>query len=237
MLYHLSMTSTNKKTGPIAVSTQSKETCPPDCAFRGSGCYAESGPLNIHWTLITKGERGVPFLEFCDQVKTIPRNSLWRYAQAGDLPGEGNKIDSDQLKSLVKANTGRKGFTYTHKPLTPENSKAIQEANEDGFTINLSSNNLNHADENVARDIAPVVVVIPENQIENSFTPKGNKVVVCPATFAKENGKRRALNRGELNGVTCASCGLCQKADRSVIVGFPTHGTGKAKAEKVVNNI
>ena len=56
----------------------------------------------------------------------------------------------------------------------------------------------------------PVVVVLPSNQTENTVTPKGRKVVVCPAT--------------QRDNVSCATCQLCQR-QRSTIVGFPAHGS------------
>lgn len=218
MLFHLTPVSSNAKTGPIPVSTSSKDSCPPACPFRGNGCYAESGPLNIHWGKVSNGERGLDFDSFCESVKRIPRGQLWRHNQAGDLPGEGNRIDGNALKKLVVANRGRKGFTYTHKPMTKANAQAVKEANEGGFTVNLSANNLAHADELKALGVAPVVVVLPANQTENTFTPEGHKVVVCPAAIRDD--------------VSCASCGLCQK-QRSCIVGFPAHGAGKKKAEVI----
>ena len=59
--YHLTKTSNNAKTGPIAMSTSSKSTCPDDCPIKEKGCYAGNGPLNLHWQKVTNGERGVSF--------------------------------------------------------------------------------------------------------------------------------------------------------------------------------
>jgi len=55
-----------------------------------------------------------------------------------------------------------------------------------------------------------VVVVLPSTQNQNTVTPKGRRVVVCPATQRED--------------VSCATCQLCQR-QRDVIVGFPAHGT------------
>ena len=44
MNVHLTLKSSNAKTGPIPVSTTEKASGPPDCAMR-EGCYAASGPL------------------------------------------------------------------------------------------------------------------------------------------------------------------------------------------------
>tara|TARA_R110002126_G_scaffold291144_1_gene450585 strand:- start:456 stop:890 length:435 start_codon:yes stop_codon:yes gene_type:complete len=141
--------------------------------------------------------------------------------QAGDLPGLGENIDAHALGQLTRANNGRKGFTYTHKHSTESNREAIRSANTNGFTVNLSANTLAHADELAEINCGPVVVVLPSDQIANTTTPAGRKVVICPATVRDD--------------ITCATCGLCQR-QRSAIVGFPAHGTGKRKASAVASS-
>ena len=103
---------------------------------------------------------------------------------------------------------------------TTENLETLQLLNLCGFTVSLSADNLEEAD--VFYDTGlPVVTVLPMDQMENTTTPAGRKVVVCPAVVRDD--------------VTCSSCGLCQVQTRNVIVGFPSHGTGKAKAQRVFN--
>ena len=114
--------------------------------------------------------------------------------QAGDLPGLGENIDAHALGQLTRANNGRKGFTYTHKHSTESNREAIRSANTNGFTVNLSANTLAHADELAEINCGPVVVVLPSDQIANTTTPAGRKVVICPATVRDD--------------ITCATCGL-----------------------------
>jgi hypothetical protein len=216
--------SSNQKTGFMPVSTHGKQTCPPACPLQGKGCYAESGPVNIHWEKITRGERGKEFFGFLKDIAALPEGQIWRMAQAGDLPGEKNQIDSSKLAALVEVNRNKMGFGYTHKPVigkskfVKSNRAALAAANKNGLIINLSANNLKHADKLAALKIAPVVVVLPPDTPKTLYTPKGNKVITCPATY-KDN-------------VTCESCRLCAKG-RSVIVGFPVHGTGKHKAAAV----
>lgn len=165
---------------------------------------------------------------FLAEVKRLPLGLLWRHNQAGDLPGSNNLIDADALASLTKANTGRRGFTYTHKPVLPGqadnptiegNANAIAKANAGGFTVNLSADTLKEADALAALGIAPVAVLLPKMQLTNTATPAGRKVVVCPAV-TREN-------------VSCMTCGLCQRSARSVIVGFPAHGPAKNIATAV----
>ena len=220
MKTHLTMVSRNVKTGKIPVSTSSKETC-GSCPFKGNGCYAEQGPLLLHWNEVTEGNRGLEWGEFCEAIAALPSGQFWRMNQAGDLPGLGNRINTGQLRSLVEANEGKRGFTYTHKYNSDANLSAIKQANERGFVVNLSANNLSHADELAGKECGPVVVVLPETQLVNTTTPGGRKVVVCPATIRDD--------------VSCDSCRLCEKKDRSCIIGFPSHGTGKRKASEVAN--
>lgn len=217
MQVSLTRISSNIKTGPIPVSTSTKAWCPTGCTLKGNGCYADSGPLAIHWKRITEGVRGVEWGEFCGQIRKLPRDQLWRHNQAGDLPGDGEEIDADMLMQLCAANGGKRGFTYTHyDPFT--NRDAIAAANERGFTVNMSAESLEEADHFAALQCGPVVTLLPIGTKTQCKTPQGRRVVVCPATYRED--------------VSCATCQLCQR-QRDVIVGFPAHGTSKAKAQRV----
>lgn len=221
----------NSKTGPIPVSMSEKATCPDTCPLKHGGCYASGGPINLHWLRLSAGKTGILWADFLKEVKRLPRLQLWRHNQAGDLPGENNSVDTVALASLVDANKGKRGFTYTHKPTLKgqadaktiaENKKAIEQANKGGFTVNLSADTLGEADELASLGIAPVVTLLPATQTKNTVTPNGRKVVVCPATY-REN-------------VSCATCGLCQRVNRSVIVGFPAHGVSTKKADAIAKS-
>ena len=138
--------------------------------------------------------------------------------------------------NLFLRNTAKKIFLL--------NDYAVSVANSNGFTINLSGNTLEHADQLVDDDCGPVVSVLPieyERQTKRTdagkawaetepeykvrlrtlpqTTPKGRRVVVCPATY-KDN-------------TACVDCQLCQKANRKTIVGFPAHGRSKRKADTI----
>lgn len=215
---HLTLKSRNEKVGPIPVSTTEARTCPTSCPFKKNGCYADGGPLALFWGKVSKGDAGVSWGEFCGQIQALPEGQLWRHNQAGDLPSaDGLEIDREALYSLVEANKGKRGFTYTHHdPMVANNGFAINKANSEGFTVNLSGNNLAHADTLADLQIGPVVAVVPEDHPEQSMTPAGRKVVVCP----EQTGKAKS----------CAECQLCQRVDRKVIVGFRAHGVSKRKA-------
>jgi hypothetical protein len=239
--------SRNAKTGPIPVTTSSAQTCPAACPLIGRGCYAEHGNLGMIWRALTKTKAGRKFKNGNSHVRAIswsalivnigklPLATLWRHNQAGDLPGRSNRIDCDALAELVNANRGKRGFTYTHKPPIGANADMIKWANQQGFTINLSANNLAHADQLAALAIAPVVTLLPQRDIgmpdhvdlgnavkaKVHITPAGRKVVECPATYRDD--------------VTCQSCQLCQRQTRKVIVGFPAHGAARRRASTIAS--
>ena len=223
----LTIKSTNKKTGSIPVSTTTAKTCPTTCPFNNSnagGCYADSGPLAIHWRKVTSLDRGVSFDKFLDQIENLPPEQIWRHNQAGDLPGNGKKLDSKACNDLSKANKGKNGYTYTHyNPAIYNNSKIIQSMNNAGFTVNLSGNNAAHAIALKKKyKSSPVVSVVSSNHFDNkkrSYKKEGVTFVQCPADY---NDK-----------VNCKSCKLCAIPTRTSVICFPAHGTQK----KRINNL
>ena len=224
MYFYLNPNSQNKKTGKMPVSTSDRGTCPDSCPFKNNGCYAEGYPLKGRWDELTNGKRGGLFSDFVNQVAALPANILWRHNQAGDLPGDGKNIDRGALLALAGANAGKRGFTFSHYDVetNKHNRAAIATANAKGLTINLSANNLDHADKLTDLGIGPVATVLPHDFDERkTTTPKGRLVAQCPATYRDD--------------VTCKTCGLCQKQSRKVIVGFPAHGNSKKKASAVAS--
>lgn len=216
-MFILTRKSSNKKTGPIPVTTTTPESCPNSCPFKSGGCYAKGGPLRLVWE---RSRNALSAKEFFAKIKELPNGILIRHNQAGDLlKNKDETINLTFLKGLIEAAKGKKMFTYTHHDMSKKkNREAVKMANQSGFTINLSANNLDQADEYVKMGIAPVVSVVPAN-FEGKFTKAGNKVVVCPATQSEY--------------VNCMSCGLCQK-QRKAIIAFPAHGYAKNKVSKMV---
>lgn len=247
MKVHLTMRSANEKVGPIPVSTTTADSCPESCplnlnlpeqsdrearrdALKAQGlapCYASKGRISMHWRAVTEGKRGMEWGDFCAEIATLPKGTLWRHNQAGDLPGRGDEVDAKALLALADANVGRQGFTYTHKPVdrldeacttrAQGNLVDIARAVSRGFAVNLSADSLEDADRKMdaaeslsAPEHRPhVVCIVPKGHPERSTTPKGRPVVVCP----EQTGKAK----------NCASCRLCARMDRGPIVAFRAH--------------
>jgi hypothetical protein len=222
---HYNPKSGNGKTGKIPVTMTERATCPQACPLKANGCYAEAHWVGRHWAKLDNPDNGISWAELCEKIASLPMGQLWRHNVAGDLPHDNELINWTSVYQLTQANRGKRGFTYTHHrvegtdTIASENRDTIRRMNQSGFTVNLSANNLEHADKLKALDIGPVVTILPEDAEKVTITPAGNQVVICPAV-QNEN-------------ITCAVCGVCAVSTRRTIIGFPVHGTSKKKAHKV----
>jgi len=221
----------NKKLGGIPASITARGSCPTTCSLYERGCYAEYHVLAVHWRRV--GAKGDDWADFCEDVRQLPEDALWRHNMAGDLPGDSETIDVQALEELVRANDGKRGFTFTHKPtlsgasvgVLVQNAAAIARANREGFTVNLSANSLEEADELADVNergawIGPIVVVLPSDApARGNRTPAGRRIAVCPA---------------ETHELTCAECRLCAHPTRQSIVGFRAHGQAHALISDLV---
>ena len=213
--------SSNSKVGAIPVTNSPRATCPSNCPLSGDGgCYAEAGfHTRLNWDKLDRGERGLEWSDFIDKIRSLPKGQLWRHNVSGDLPAvRDNEINSVKVRQLVEANRGKRGFTYTHYPLTTANKALIKAANNNGFTINVSTETLNAA---VKRHKAgfPTVTLLPEDA-PKALKYRGVSVITCPATYRE---------------TSCKECKLCSISKRDFVVGFPVHGTKKKQAAKLLD--
>jgi hypothetical protein len=225
--YHLTAKSSNKKTGPIAVSTTSRDSCSPSCPLAGSGCYAETGPLRLHWDAVGEGPwrdkpRGADIESFIRDLKSLPEGSCFRHNQAGDLPHYNGLIDAHALELITNACAGRKltAWTYTHHSVDNMNNIVmIKWSNKAGLTVNVSAHSQQQAAHLHLAGI-PSVCIVPKNETRKHWEHDGVKFLVCPAQWSEKN---------------CAECKLCAVADRSCVVAFKAHGTQAKKVEATIN--
>jgi hypothetical protein len=218
----LTVRSSNSKTGPIAVSTTARPSCPPTCPLAGDdGCYAEAGYYTRdHWDRVTAGTRGVPPEQFIAQVAALRPATFFRHDVAGDLWHEAGRIHAALLRRLANA-TRHLGaaWTYTHHLRTAANLAAIRSALRRGFVVNLSTESRSEAARFTRRGY-PTVCVVPEDAPAH-FEHDGIRFRQCPATF-------------DGSPTQCATCGggtpLCARADRTFVITFPVHGNRSATA-------
>ena len=219
---HVTVKSSNVKTGPIPTTVSQKEkSCPLTCPFINKGCYAGVGPVSWNWSKVNKGLRGGNWSDLCDFVESLPTGQIFRHNVAGDLFNNDGLIDAGLLNSLVKANKNKKGYTYTHHVLNAHNVAQIKRANSAGFTINVSCQNLAECDAAISKNL-PTVCVVDSEKPTPKTTPAGHKVLVCPA-------------QSNTRPTDCNTCRLCSKADRNnVVIAFKAHGTQKKAVNKLI---
>ena len=241
----LVLNSDNAKTGKMPVTTSPMFTCPLACPYKEHGCYAAYGPIRMWWKACTESCMNIEkeWDKFTQRIiHEIPTGTIWRHNQAGDfLPSSyiprnrfksTNRINVKHAVHLALINRGKRGYTYTHYPVIEQkgvskhdvlkNRDIIEGMNRVGFTVNISCNSLAHADEVIDSKLkAPISVTIPENfkNEKVSLTPKGRKVILCPAIWKK--------------GMTCLKCQACMNPKRKAIIGFSAHGTGRKHCERV----
>lgn len=219
--FHLTPVSSNVKTGPIPVSTSSRATCDPAaCPFFGHGCYAETGPLALHWRAVSDGTRGTDWPTFLERIRRLPPKQLWRHNQAGDLVKLATAAGRRMLAELTQANRGRRGYTYSHHKRTPAAVAAMKAATAQGFTVNASCQTERQADAAMAQGLRAVFVVPADDPRTIWCTADGNRAIVCPAQ--------------RFEGMDCARCQLCQSRPQNVAIVFRAHGTGRRAAESAI---
>ena len=192
----------------------------------------------MHWNRVSDGTRGISFGAYVDSLAKI--DGIKRLNQAGDLPGNHNTLYPQS--NYILADRTKEAYTYTHYPVTPHNDKwypnvrktwssnawrsnrkVIKEMNQNGLTVNLSANNVDHADRLHKLNVGPVVVVLPSGTKKSFTSPDGNTVAICPAIL-KDN-------------ITCKDCKLCTLPNRKSIIGFPAHGTKAKKVDQILTQI
>lgn len=219
MKFHFVKQSSNGKTGPIPITYSERSTCPPSCPQKSAACYAEAFHTRMTWDKVA--QRGTDLEGLAKAIAALPQGQIWRMNVAGDLPGEGETVDAHALGEIVRANMGRKGFTYTHKK-SREAIKWARLATQWGFTVNLSADDAGEADKLAATGL-PVTTIVPMDTPRHTTTPEGRPILVCPAQT--------------VDYMTCALCQMCQKADRRHIIGFRAHGMRARLADRTARRV
>ena len=236
------LVSQNAKTGPIPVTITEKASCWTGCALYEKGCYAFYGALGHFWSGVSEGTRGGSWDELCAKVAALPKRTLWRYAQAGDLPGTDDAVDEKLLWQLVIANRGKRVIAFTHKPVLPDtvaahrNRCVIGVGNTAGFTINLSANNPAEADALADLEIGPVATILAHDYARRAVRHRAKarpdewaetiaewRDRIAPLPVRTPAGRRIAICPATYTDATCKSCRACA-APREAVIGFPAHG-------------
>ena len=231
--HHVTVISHNKKLGPISVTrSQTTKTCPKSCPLLdGGGCYDQSGNGAIHRRRVDSNEYAtLSFPAFLGVIKDKV-SRIYRHNEGGDLWSKGNNTETicpTSLQQFVDANVSARKtpILYTHKSVVGTRAtKKIRQANgkvllqaKAPFALNVSVESMHAVDVLLDNGHDAVTIIPHDEQRRVTRTPKGNRIVTCPATYSK---------------VQCVNCGngspLCTRKGRGYAVGFPAHGASKKR--------
>ena len=220
MVYRFIENTNSRKVGAMAVSYSPRKTCPDTCPLKNDKCYGENFPIKLHWDNYSN-DLNDNYNKFIDEIKLYRKytpTKIWRHNIVGDLVTDKDfKINAKKLYQLIDANN-IKGKNGKNK-LSRYNLNRIKEANELGFTINLSADTIDQAKQLYNKTKLPTAVSLPitknkykklskDKQADYKKELLQDKIVICPE---------------QTHDVKCIDCKLCNKSDRKVIIGFLEH--------------
>jgi hypothetical protein len=205
----------NRKTGKVAATYVSQDTCPDSCALKKSGCYAEKGFVAITTQRLNNAGE-MPAEQISLQEASLIRKAAIKVAKqkekqektgkryethmvgkplrlhvVGDFPSQKALDAVDSACGLYTENGGGKAWSYTH------NWATLQPA--ENISLLASVDSLSDGLKALAKGFAPAGVV-ESFESEKTHKIQGVKWIPCP----EQTGKAK----------NCKECGLCFNAER-----------------------
>lgn len=220
MATKVKLRSGNRKLGPIVTVDRTFDTCPPECRFLDSGCYATG-----RWEYFIARHGLADWRDALALVRDrAPGGSLVRLHAVGDVmrttPDGRREVDHAYVAAL------RELFTVHRRDLVPllfTHAWRRLPASAFGFVVNASCETPDDLPAALAAGYQPTFVTVdPDDPLFGTAWQGGRRVIRCP----------EQVRPGD---VTCESCRLCTKAwERRTVVGFVTHGQAWARANRAV---
>lgn len=208
VLTMVTLRSSNKKTGPMAVTSREQRSCPVGCPFYSNGCYATGRIFAM------PRKHGRPDVEAVRALVDHPLPHGLRLNVSGDFLAEDGSPDLeyiDACNAVADAHPGKTIIAYTH---------AWRELDRSLFRFNVNASCETEEDVRAAY-AAGWQAVIVNGELGSDID--GHRVVRCPAETRDE--------------VTCASCGACGADTRTrPVISFTAHGAGKGRASAAVQD-
>lgn len=226
----LSAKSGNAKLGEAASTIVAAGSCPTDCPFYSSGCYAEYDQTGLHWRRVTESGEGLTPLQLArseaEAIRATPATRDLRLHVAGDsVTREGTRLIADACHEYTARGlrVGKRltAWGYTHAWRSVLRS--------DWWAVSMLASCETAADVRSAwrRGYAAAVTVTAFPEGSKAFKlGEGADAVECVPCPAQTSGR------------TCTECRLCMDdrrllAERTVIA-FEVHGSGAKRAAEAV---
>ena len=227
------------KLGGMSAVWVSDDTCPKSCPFNiDASCYGMFWNAAITWGKVSAGD-GLSFVELVGRFRDSGLSKYLRWAPAGDLPGEGDRIDGAKLRKLV-ANLSRwfLGFImYTHKPIEGVHRrghhmtrKANRRALDDSLRVSSSAINISCDDAGEAERALELgydaTMILPSDYQGDGESVGRFRGRLCWAQSSSSSDEKRS----------CSNCGAgqpwCSIKGRGFVVQFKAHGARKSTVDR-----
>lgn len=175
--YSFVAVSSNSKTGPIAVTSTSSESCPTSCPFvkiklidsikfTFNGCYADYSYTGLQWRKLDV--TGLDYSQLLANIRHLDKFAKLRLNIMGDLAHKDQTILVELFEQLVDVIVKRQLQTilYSHHDLSIEsNLIAFQKAFDRGLHVNASCESIEQARSAIDNGIN-AVIVLPVDSIQ-----------------------------------------------------------------------
>ena len=210
----------NRKTGPVSATYAPQQTCPKDCRFLGTGCYANNNPCGIHFARITRQAVGKSLIAIArdeaDKISDLTGRYPLRLHVSGDCstPQCAREIAESCWNFTLKHGCPVWAYTHAWRKIPREAWGRI--------SIFASCETIEDVQKAITRAYAPALVVpkLPTKCIDLGYGLTG-----IPCTE-------------QSRGTPCVSCRLCFRAtkllQRGQVVLFEPHGALAQKAKEVL---
>jgi len=221
------------KLGGMSAVWVSSDTCPKTCKLREEeSCYAFFWNTKKAWENAERS--GVGFAKLLELMRDAGLSRFIRWAPAGDLPGDADRINHGRLFKLVTVLSRLfAGFImYTHKPIEGVHRrghhmqrKANRRALDDALRVSSSAINIScdSADEaERALELGyDATMILPSSYTGSGVVVGRFKGRVCWAQSSAAHPERKS----------CSNCGRgvpwCSRKGRGWVVQFIAHGARK----------
>lgn len=210
----LAIKSANRKIGDAAATWVAQESCPKDCLFYKSGCYAEthwSGQLtrrlasHPHTAVELAHEEARQIIDYADSYILRPKRPL-RLHVVGDCATEETAGIVSKAADYYRKITRKPVWTYTH-------AKNVARKFWGGVSVFRSCHSIEEVKAAHQEDYASVLVVGDFKNGEKAYKEDGFTIIPCPE---------------QTKGIPCTDCRLCfndrRLHENKAVVAFKLHG-------------
>lgn len=213
--------SANSKTGKVSATYTAQQSCPSSCAFRGSGCYAESGMVGIQTRRLNRAKKDAGSLARAEArgIRSLTGRFPLRLHVVGDCKTDYAATTVSSAADEHTAKYGQKVWTYTHA------WREIRRASWGNVSVLASCETTQQTVEAMRKGYAAALVVAEHKQ-DTAWKDESAGVTVIPCP--EQTGRAES----------CEKCQLCWNGGRlragRMVIGFAAHGGRRMVKEKLV---